>query len=548
MSSERNPAESRTPSTRDHVSPHWARPDQSWYADPPTSSRYQSARNRPYAASAHPLDQRNKIHQFGLTPKASLLSSRKRSGSNREASPESPLAHLQRQSIPESSLGLPVRAYRQSNLSHAAPNGRYNSSSLADHSNSAPQDESTPETPRAGGTESTISTTAPSTVWDELDDLKSRIHKLELTGKLPPSSGAAISNAVGERPHTATTTTTTVSSSPKNDQGHRISSKATNLGGPDTTDIHPLLHSALAKSRSLINARLYRALEGTASDALTLAAMTGNSGSQATPQGTVDRQLRRKADSMCRSLTELCIALTAPQSQSEASPNTARPGSRDTSVIRQQRDNSVEEPRFLRGSSQEPDSRSSSSILDRLEARRTSMLAFNAAHTPRASSQDVESPDNKSFPNTTSRLGRSSTVLQRKRHADDDEILSNPTRPLSRANTEVNQHFRSSPRDRVSREYTSQYPLPSPMQQQRSPSIQSSIPSRRSYFSLSSAQSPSTPNIQAGNRRYLDRSTPNSMDRASLAEARQRRIASLGQYGLGGQGSKSRRVEGEVGL
>jgi len=81
-----------------------------------------------------------------------------------------------------------------------------------------------PETPRAAeGTESTVSTTAPSTVWDELEDLKSRIHRLELTGKLPATSGAAMSHASNERPATATTTVTTMSSSPKRGRGNSIS-------------------------------------------------------------------------------------------------------------------------------------------------------------------------------------------------------------------------------------------------------------------------------------------------------------------------------------
>ncbi|KAJ0292443.1 hypothetical protein CBS470a_002748 [Colletotrichum nupharicola] len=58
------------------------------------------------------------------------------------------------------------------------------------------------------GTEltTTASTTEPSTVWDELDDLKSRIHRLEMTGKLPKISGAVMSRTSDERPPTATNT------------------------------------------------------------------------------------------------------------------------------------------------------------------------------------------------------------------------------------------------------------------------------------------------------------------------------------------------------
>lgn len=90
------------------------------------------------------------------------------------------------------------------------------------------------------GTESTMSTTAPSTVWDELDDLKSRIRKLELTGKLPSSSAAAMSSMAGERPRTATTTVTTVSSSPKHKQ--KASSNSPPRCSTDTGRYRSKLH------------------------------------------------------------------------------------------------------------------------------------------------------------------------------------------------------------------------------------------------------------------------------------------------------------------
>ncbi|KAL6871074.1 hypothetical protein J3F83DRAFT_640128 [Trichoderma novae-zelandiae] len=171
----------------------------------------------------------------------------------------------------------------------------------------------------ADGTESTTSTNAPSTVWDELDELKSRIHRLELTGKLPPTSAAAVIKASEERPPTATTTVTTMSLSPrKSTVGQQTD------GGSSTTssqrEAHTNLHSALGKIRTILSPEVYRALETAANDALALSSMMGAPG-QPGPisgsasvvggggSGVTDRQLRRRTDSVCRSLTELCIAL-----------------------------------------------------------------------------------------------------------------------------------------------------------------------------------------------------------------------------------------------
>ncbi|KAL7821498.1 hypothetical protein V8C44DRAFT_10915 [Trichoderma aethiopicum] len=171
----------------------------------------------------------------------------------------------------------------------------------------------------AEGTESTTSTNAPSTVWDELDELKSRIHRLELTGKLPPTSAAAVIKASEERPPTATTTVTTMSLSPrKSAAGHQ-----TDAGSSTTSsqrEAHSNLHSALGKIKQMLSPDVYRALETAANDALALSSMMGEPGQPGPISGSAsvvgggsggitDRQLRRRTDSVCRSLTELCIAL-----------------------------------------------------------------------------------------------------------------------------------------------------------------------------------------------------------------------------------------------
>lgn len=164
--------------------------------------------------------------------------------------------------------------------------------------------------------ESSNSTAAPSTVWDELDELKSRIHRLELTGKMPKTSGAAISRTSDERPPTAGTGATTISGSPKRAQTEVVSTTSSHR------EAQPILKSALSKTKAFVNADVYDAIEAAASDALSLSQMMGPPGQagpissgastigSGAPNTVTDRQLRKKAESICRSLTELCLALT----------------------------------------------------------------------------------------------------------------------------------------------------------------------------------------------------------------------------------------------
>ena len=494
------------------------------------SLRDAASGNRPYAASAHPLDQRfgtrNARTSFGVPP---------RDGLSQEGSPDLPSTYDRRRSLRETSPGVGTRSYKQSNLSHAK-NGNYGSSPFPVQSTPVHGQEAALVTSHAAGTESTVSTTAPSTVWDELDDLKSRLRKLELSGILPKSSNVAMSNALNDRPPTATTTMTAMSSSPKRRQVENISPEASTMKSPGNTNIHPLLHSALAKAKPTVNANLYRALEATASDALTLAAMTGSAGSQeasqtasvAGPTGGIDRQLRRKADSMCRSLTEFCIALAEEPPEPELPNGRSRPGSNDSPSTAQRTE---ADPRLLRGASIEPEVRTSSRVMSRLEARRTSILGSSPLYGRRESTPEVSTPTQTVTP-MGSRIDRTSTVTLRSRAKKEPEEPICNDRPPSRAATEIGK-LRPSPQSRMSREYTSQHPMPN--NSERSPSVLSSLPHRKSYFSQVST-SPLTPVVQPGNRRYLERSTPpSSADSARLAEARQRRIASLGQHTSAGQ-------------
>lgn len=488
----------------------------------PPSFRDSQGKNRSYAASAHPLEQ-----QYRTSATRTSLGGSMRNGLIQNRSPEMSLGIGRQPSICEPSPGPVSLGYKQSNVSYT-PNGDYRSSYLARHQDRGDEADEDPQLLRAEGTESTVSTTAPSTVWDELEDMKSRIRKLETTGKLPASSSAAMSSTFRERPPTATTTMTTDSLSPNRHYIKSVSPEASTVKALEVTNVHPLLHAALAKTKATISTNLYKTLEATASDALILAAMAGSASAQgissrtASIAGTskgIDRQLSRKADNMCRSLTELCIALAEESSETEIAVGNIRPGSKEANTAAQQDGPALQELRSSPASSDQPEYRSSSRVMSRLEARRTS-LALGSSPLGRS-----ESP--KEAPTPT--LDRTSSVIHRSR-ADEDQGANTTTsrrRPLSRATTEIGQ-TRNSPQIRTPREYTSQHPMPK--NAQRSPSVRSSLPTRKTYFPPAS-QSPLTPNMQPGNRRYLGQSTPpSSADSSRLAEARQRRIASLGQH------------------
>jgi hypothetical protein len=214
------------------------------------------------------------------------------------------------------------------------------------------QDESPADSsePKQAGSDSVESQTAD-TVWDELDDLKSRIKKLELTGKMPSTSSAAVSGGDGERPHTATTAPTTIDFSPKQKDRKSTIGMSDPALTPSVADApaedeqapaptHPLLDAALAKAKPLLNGSLYRVLEATATEALQLATLSSGGNGRTLNQGNAassahfERQVKRKADNMCRNLTDLCIALS--EGKHESQPNLVKTPSLalDTSLRR----------------------------------------------------------------------------------------------------------------------------------------------------------------------------------------------------------------------
>ena len=519
----KSPPQQRLPSNREHASGPWQFA-QTFRTDSPGSNGNGTSRDRTPAATANPSESSRYY-----PPRTSLNPSRARRSSTRETSPASSTAFEPRQYITDST-GPPMPAYRQSN--HLYPTSdQYNSSPLNGYSTGGLKS-SARRASRAGGTESTVSTTAPSTVWDELETLKSRINNLELTGKMPSSSGATNKNALMQRPATATTTITNLSSSPKHSRDKNDSSQASTVKGLAEKDTHPLLHSALERSRKVVSVDVFQALEATASDALTLAVMTSTGSSQeatdnaSSANGTsnaIDRRLRRKADSLCRSLTELCIALSDANLQAEAAKAKSRPESRDTATNGPQNGAVTEDSRSTRAASLEPDpNRVSSRAMSRYEARRASIQPLNSSLSRRDSSPSEPAATPTQQHPQLMPTPRTSSVLLRRRTEEGE-------RPLSRAMTEIGQptNQRPSPHERISREYTSQHPLPN--HHQRSPSVQSSLPQRKSYFNFTTpTYSPITPSIQPGSRRYLEKSTPPSNESLGLAQARQQRLASLG--------------------
>ena len=192
-----------------------------------------------------------------------------------------------------------------------------------------------------------MSTNATSTVWDDLDDLKARLRKLEDSGRRSRMhSGRVTTFEIGDRPRTGTTQATSSTSEHGSSGGGDYLSPS---GGPfarrgsASAELHPLLRSALAKAKPSTNHGMYQALESSTYDALQLASavrtdlpgsqLYGSPDSDEDPAQTQKRVVR-KADNLCRSLTELCIAICDTNHRTSTMANgppgsVARPGSRD---------------------------------------------------------------------------------------------------------------------------------------------------------------------------------------------------------------------------
>ncbi|KAF1924580.1 uncharacterized protein M421DRAFT_424716 [Didymella exigua CBS 183.55] len=486
MSAYTTPTTSRIPFTSSTDPKASALPRRTTTFPAPARTTYQSP-----LSPTNPTDtQRTRLPE--LNAKTSFSSSRR----DAELSPSEFLASMRRPSVPDTLQTPPKRAatyaYRPSNLSYTP----------ARLEPKTPQSESRHEASSHHDTESHGSTGPAASVWDELDELKTRIKKIEIGGgKTPATSNAAVAQASAERPRTANTTATTVSSSPHQQRKPSGSPSESTVEAP-ANKVHPLLRDALAKAKQHTTISVYRALETTAAEAIALAEMAGSTGmlssaaSVYSGAGAADRQVRRKADNLCRSLTELCIALC------DTKPSLVSPAMRSSAAVAASaaaRRPSVqvngESPKATRDG-EDTDSVisfsgvSPSRALERIEARRTSMLAASTSKRP--TSRDTNGSTD---PLTASRVQRASTSMNRTRRQsdadvdgdeDEDDTLRAPSRAMTdfrqlrsintNTSTPTNVNNSSFEKNRHSRTYTSQEPMP---ELQPSPKFQPTPSQRR---------------------------------------------------------------------
>ncbi|WZH44793.1 hypothetical protein QYS62_005821 [Fusarium acuminatum] len=529
---------------------------------------------REKAASAHPGEDSGRMRSSTSTMRPSPVTPR--SIIFQEPSSENSQYSRRRSSITENNAsGSRSSTYKFSG--YGSHNKTYNSSPLIKSFDF--QRQSNQETGNAAeGTESTLSNTAPSTVWDELDDLKSRIHRLELTGKLPSTSGAAVSRLSDERPPTATTTATTMSSSPKRHDNNHQNNDAVSTTSSHHRESHSILQSALAKSRVLLDTQVYQALESAANDAMALASMMGTPGqpgpisSGASTIGSsvtvTDRQLRRKAESVCRSLTELCLALgedvtqtQRPRQSIEVPPPTQNEAP-ITPTVNKTFSGFAQRRQSIGRGEQNPvkEQLTSPRTMSKFEERRLSILNGSSLPTSRISnsipSTPIESMASRRSSLQVSRSrragteepddGRKSTLMLRTRRAGTEEPDEGRRTSLfvrNRRNTvgedaEDESRFHTPARAQTDlntiRVVTQdQTPQPQPAE------TTSAIPRRRFVSSNLGASRLATPSVNTSTppRRYMERSVERPTQQQDhtysvadrLAEERAQRYTSLGQ-------------------
>ncbi|TQB72440.1 hypothetical protein MPDQ_006842 [Monascus purpureus] len=458
------------------------------------------------SASAHPLDDHSRSRFWGSSARSSI------------GLPRSRLSHVS----PDTSSEVNIERRRSVHDPHSYRHTTLSTIRSSRHPSGSDTTERPTldfQRPHPDGTESILSTTATSTVWDELEDLKFRIRKLEQGGMSP--SQAAVSNGSAERPRTATTTTmTTVSSSPRQARKASIrsgdSENATTIG-----QVHPLLQTALDKAKGVLNSEVYKALETAAAEATSLSSILGGgtalSGGASVVSGFApsERHARRKADSLCRSLTELCLALSDERLTGQ------RAESCEANSNPQQTNGTKTEPPVA------PITYRRSLNCNEIEAVDRQLQTIRISGRPQAhrksftsSSSPLANPDANTTPSPNApapvpnRPHRLSPSLLRPRlllRTEDNSDKREFSRSVSRVPAEISTPAtlrRISSREDISRDSTQDN---SQQQQPRTPALSSSIPLRRSAYYTPPA---SSVNIQPGFRRYGFQSglTPSSAD------------------------------------
>ncbi|EEY22729.1 conserved hypothetical protein [Verticillium alfalfae VaMs.102] len=346
-------------------------------------------------------------------------------------------------------------------------------------------------------------------------------------------------------------------------------------------EAQPLLFSAINRTKPLLSAEVSKALETAATEAVALVVMMGtagqpgpiSSGASTVGAGTnlTDRQLRRRAEGVCRSLTELVLALseeaTQPQNKTvtiKTSGSPQKEGPTTPTITKSfprldiQRRGSVTN-NDAPATTNEPSPRA----MSKLEERRSTMLNSTALPSPRfalapaVSSTPTEASHGVArksslFIGRTRRAateepeeGRRSSMLLRTRRAGTEEPEEGRKTSLLRERRGTNEHDDDEPRFRApSRAQTevaqnraaSHHFQTQPLTLDPS-SNSSALPRRRigsSALNPSRLASPSTPSALGG-RRYFERSTPDRDGNSvadKLAEERGQRHLSLGQNSL----------------
>lgn len=359
---------------------------------------------------------------------------------------------------------------------------------------------------------------------------------------------------------------------------------------PTPKDSHPLLHSALAKSKDLLVPEVYDALETATIDALALAAMMGTPGQPGPISsgasnvsnncGTVtDRQLRKKADSVCRSLTELCLALSENVGAAKTQPVATSP-SDDAIVgsptitqftgIATQRRPSVPANRAV-------ELAASPRVVSRYEEKRATVLTSSALPGLRynanmTATTDANTAGRKSslLFSRTRRAGteepedgrRTSTIFMRSRRAGTEEpeepspsdrkpILTRGRRATIDPGSEDESRFRTPSRAVTEvnglrpREYFSQVPPP-PLPKEADTLANSALPRRRIGTTTVNTRlaQPTTVTtasaIATPSRRYFDRPLPSRETAPEPEGSREDRPQR--QFALARSGSMNRRA------
>ncbi|KAI9672864.1 MAG: hypothetical protein M1831_000300 [Alyxoria varia] len=327
----------------------------------------------------------------------------------------------------------------------------------------------------ASGIDSEMSNSVASGVWEELEELKSRIKHLEYGGgRSRPRGTSILRDQHNERPGTR-------HSQSETPRRELLSPVPTSLSrrGSNSGELHPLLRSAMMKTKSYLDPSSYQFLEGSAHDALELAAL-----SRATCQendskdddafnelAMSQKRIVWKADNLCRNLTDYCISLNENYLNSPSN----RRGTNSQSSSQEEASSpvtAVDHRRRLLERAEQLSSRVASRKMERGESRQSAQ--DQRGRTTRHISLAEDRTGAGSVLDSRT-LGRAATTNGHTNHnhnavdythggtgTGDDGTIRLP----SRAATEVSRQNGTytpthSPRDlRLSKDYTSRHPLP----------------------------------------------------------------------------------------